>query len=734
MSTPPRIFVSHSHWDAAICRRLVQYLRTTLGIPVFYDESELHGGDEWLQRIQHEVVGATAFIVVLSRHSVDAAAVWVRQETNLALSLAIEAEKTGQRRPIIPIRVDPDLAMPAILQFAPLLTLRQIVDFFESMPDDRLADVARVARGEASDQALPAAAPAPAQAQAYVDARDLARQTHAAVERQQWALGMTLGARAVQMPGNADDATLWGDYAQALIGWGEADEGLRALREALRRNPKRTDYWQMQAQLLRSRGDVADASAAWDEAFHTTVATDLRLAILREHLATVRDDPAQQRQVRVLIGLALELAPGDAWWLGQRVALEMAPIQTRYDAALTAQDWSAALDACATALRIVPNDASWQERQRTVTARRSAAAAAEQARLLDDLRQRYDAALAAQNWSAAQGSVTEAQRLVGPADAQWAARQTRIASARDEAERRARDEAERQRRAQLWLGVERAAGIALSERYKDLGFVPALTGAGRAVITPPLATIPAGPFLMGSDNQRDSQARVNEVLHEVTLGAYQIALFPVTVAEWVCALRAGKVKQPPDKSPWGIDIAWKTQLTRLDHPIVNVSWPDAQAYLAWLREATGDNGWRLPTEAEWEKAARWDAATKTARIYPWGDSWDQTKANTLEGGPKTTTPVGTYDERGDASPYGCHDLAGNVWEWTSSLYFDEAYQADNRREDSTNISGSRVLRGGSWRLDSLYARAAYRDMDGPHGHDGGFVGIRLARVPVPGSG
>jgi formylglycine-generating enzyme required for sulfatase activity len=161
--------------------------------------------------------------------------------------------------------------------------------------------------------------------------------------------------------------------------------------------------------------------------------------------------------------------------------------------------------------------------------------------------------------------------------------------------------------------------------------------------------------------------------------------------------------------------------------VVNVSWNDATAYAAWLARTTGQP-WRLPTEAEWEKAARWDPATRHARIYPWGDTFEASRANTRSGGPGRTTPVGTYPT--GASPCGAQELAGNVWEWTSSLKQPYPYNAQDGREraDST---GNRVLRGGSWNLDPRYARAAYRnDRDPDFIH--AYVGLRVL-LASPGS-
>jgi formylglycine-generating enzyme required for sulfatase activity len=183
-------------------------------------------------------------------------------------------------------------------------------------------------------------------------------------------------------------------------------------------------------------------------------------------------------------------------------------------------------------------------------------------------------------------------------------------------------------------------------------------------IVPPLCDVPEGPFLMGDHT------------HSVTLPFYRIARFPVTVAEYACFVRTGQ-SEPH---------YWQNQ-QQLDHPVVFVLWNDAVGYAAWLSERTG-HLWRLPSEEEWEKAAR----GTDGRVYPWGNTFDKTLCNTGESGIKGTTPIGKYP-RG-AGPYGTLDQAGNVWEWTTSLY--------------DNTSDRRVLRGGSWDDGASWARAAYR--------------------------
>jgi formylglycine-generating enzyme required for sulfatase activity len=139
-----------------------------------------------------------------------------------------------------------------------------------------------------------------------------------------------------------------------------------------------------------------------------------------------------------------------------------------------------------------------------------------------------------------------------------------------------------------------------------------------------------------------------------------------------------------------------------DHPVVNVSWEDAMDFCQWLSQETG-KGFVLPSEAEWEKAARGTAG----RIYPWGDEPPTPDLCNFGYNVGGTTPVGKYSPKGD-SPYGCADMAGNVWEWTRSLYEDYPYDPDDGRED-LEASGRRVLRGGAFSLPEVVVRCAGRN-------------------------
>jgi len=289
-----------------------------------------------------------------------------------------------------------------------------------------------------------------------------------------------------------------------------------------------------------------------------------------------------------------------------------------------------------------------------------------------------------------------------------------------------------------------------------------------------MVLIPAGEFLMGStdeevarhrrrsliwDNEgRDHWCDVEKPQHKVSLRTYYIDRTPITNAQYQKFVAATKRRSPRHwengKIPTGLE----------NHPVVNVSWLDAVAYGQWLNEQMhlpgstfqvrrGDRletinleleTWniRLPTEAEWEKAAR----GTDGRHWPWGNEFDPQKCNSAEGKDEAdvpeedewdkgnTTPVGAYSPAGD-SPYGVADMAGNVWEWCQSLFRSYPYRADDGRED-VRSSGTRVLRGGSFesRGPSKYTgctalRCTYRDFSNSDNPGGNTDGFRLVMSP-----
>jgi formylglycine-generating enzyme required for sulfatase activity len=202
--------------------------------------------------------------------------------------------------------------------------------------------------------------------------------------------------------------------------------------------------------------------------------------------------------------------------------------------------------------------------------------------------------------------------------------------------------------------------------------------------------IPAGPFLMGL---KPVSVEVSEFL---------IARYPVTNADYLRFVQATGHRQPDHWPREG----FPSELAR--HPVVWVSWEDAVAYCRWLSEVTG-KACRLPTEAEWEKAAR----GTDGRVYPWGNEFITANCNTSESGTDGTRPVDAHP--GGASPYGVMDMAGNVWEWTATNYEgDEQY---------------RVLKGGAWDYKGIKdTRCAYRVYFEPTFRYGS-VGFRCCRDP-----
>lgn len=261
--------------------------------------------------------------------------------------------------------------------------------------------------------------------------------------------------------------------------------------------------------------------------------------------------------------------------------------------------------------------------------------------------------------------------------------------------------------------------FSLPDALRQLGFREWMT-QDRSAIVPPMCLIPAGPFMMGSDPLHDSEAFDDEFSqHSVLLPRYEIGKYPVTVAEYACAVRAGVLPTPCMFEWKGGKMTWKMQLHLFDHPVVCVAWDECLVYANWLSSVTGQH-WCLQSEAEWEKAARWQSERGESTIYPWGDLWDDSRANVVSTG---TTPVGAFAAFDDASPYGLHDMAGNIWEWTSSAFHAYPY-APAVEQESDNPLQLRTVRGGFWGGSARYTRAAYRRKNYPIDANSG-KGFRL---------
>jgi formylglycine-generating enzyme required for sulfatase activity len=235
---------------------------------------------------------------------------------------------------------------------------------------------------------------------------------------------------------------------------------------------------------------------------------------------------------------------------------------------------------------------------------------------------------------------------------------------------------------------------------------PAPTVPELPVVTEIMVEIPAGPFVMGQDDGD----REDRPAHEVDLPAYEIDKFEVTNADFAAFVEATGYEsdgEKLDKKYW-LD---SFKEGKENHPVVRVTWNDAVAYCEWV-------GKRLPTEAEWEKAARGTEALR----YPWGNEWDPSKANVKEAGLRSTAVVGSFGV--GASPFGVEDMVGNVWEWTADWY--QAYPG-NSAGDRYYGEQCRVTRGGGWFDDEPQATTFNRNCGIPDKTLNDDLGFRCVR-------
>ena len=222
---------------------------------------------------------------------------------------------------------------------------------------------------------------------------------------------------------------------------------------------------------------------------------------------------------------------------------------------------------------------------------------------------------------------------------------------------------------------------------------------------PEMVDVASGSFVMGTA-VTDETIHVVDAQHSLFLPEFKIAVFPITNTEYAQFLKSAKHPQP---TGW---LGAKPPRNKEDHPVVNVSWFDAVAYCTWLSAQTG-RPYRLPTEAEWEKAARGE----DGRIYPWGETWQEDLCNHQQ---QETTPRDTFLD--GVSPYGCQDMLGNVREWTSTIWGDDSqqtaypypYQVDDGREDGgEDQSAYRIIRSSSFRDKQNRHHCAHRTWYAP---------------------
>ena len=249
-----------------------------------------------------------------------------------------------------------------------------------------------------------------------------------------------------------------------------------------------------------------------------------------------------------------------------------------------------------------------------------------------------------------------------------------------------------------------------------------------APIEPKLVDIPAGTFTMGCVNGRDNVDGVKQCsdatdeipAHEVTIKAFRMGMYEVTFDEWdACVGNGACPKIDNQDSGWG----------RGNRPVINVSWDDTQIYIGWLNKRTGKH-YRLPTDAEWEYAARGNDNA----AYPWGYQANHEFANYGKGeccGGLTngkdrwenTAPVGQFS----ANAFGLYDMHGNVWEWVQDKYHN-SYQGAPTDGSAwkSGDSSDHILRGGGWWDDSTAGLRSAKRGEQTHDNRNPYFGFRLA--------
>ncbi len=231
-------------------------------------------------------------------------------------------------------------------------------------------------------------------------------------------------------------------------------------------------------------------------------------------------------------------------------------------------------------------------------------------------------------------------------------------------------------------------------------------------LTEEMVEIPGGTFRMG-DLSGDGLENERPV-HSVTLPAFRMSKYEVTFDQWdTCVADGGCQDYRPNDNGWG----------RGNRPVINVSWYDIQSFIFWLNNKTG-GGYRLPTESEWEYAARAGSTTE----YSWGNSIGHNRANcSYDCGDRweRAAPVGSFA----ANAWGLHDMHGNVWEWVQGCSIDSYVGAptDGSAWTKGSCRSTRVVRGGSWVTGPRYLRSAYRGKHAFRSRKSGHQGFRLVQ-------
>lgn len=233
--------------------------------------------------------------------------------------------------------------------------------------------------------------------------------------------------------------------------------------------------------------------------------------------------------------------------------------------------------------------------------------------------------------------------------------------------------------------------------------------------------IPAGTAYVGSDDTDPDASEREKPGRQIFVSEFWISKHPTTIEQYAAFLRASGKPYP---SRWGVtDHRWALPpefAERANHPVNYIAWEDAIDYCTWLADICGANI-VLPTEAEWEKAARGG----DARIWPWGDEFESRRCNSSESGIDGFTTIHDYES--GASPYGCCHMAGTIWEWCED-YYDPFWWNAAPDVDPVNVKPAprRTVKGGSAFCSREIVRCACRDWTNSINQGGSDDGFRVA--------
>ncbi|MBM3127974.1 MAG: TIR domain-containing protein [Chloroflexi bacterium] len=658
-----KFFITHSWKDIEFARRLFKDLKAH-GVEGWMDDTAVRGGERMAEKINEGLEGCDIYLPIFSPAALES--LWCWEEINAAIALANRAGR-ARKLTIIPI-IALKCEIPA------LLSARLYFDFVERY-DAALAELLSKGFGVTAP-IVPTRSVHPAPVE-HLD------EPPAAKPKSKTSPVPVAKAEPPAPPRTAleDAENLYLEALEAfhLEKWQLAAATFRKV-VALQ-----ADYEDAAAKLKDAERAqrAAELSARYDAATKSIEAGDWHAAI--EQLETLLEIDGGYRDARARLASAKNM-------------LRAADLYMQAREALAAKKWNDAVRVLESLLTLAPN---YQDAATKLTeAKRWAQLPDLYRRALKaiDVKQWQDAQALLEQVSGVDANYREAKTLLTRVNEQ--ARQALLAELYDRATQ-AIDAKKWQDAKTLLEQIQK-----VDANYREIKTL--LARAERELARKDMILIPAGEFVMGS-NEYDRE----KPPHKVYVDAFYIARFPVTNAEYKKFVDATKHNVPFADADWAKPYNWDQKARtypkgREDHPVVLVSWNDVVAYCKWA-------GVRLPTEAEWEKAASWDDAKKEKRVYPWGKDFDKNKCNTKESGIGGTTSVGGYSAKGGDSPYGIADMAGNVWEWCSSRWgknsdkpdFNYPYRADDGREDMQS-DDRRILRGGSWLNNVVDARCAYR--------------------------